>query len=369
LSWLTDAFFYVVPFLLIFTLVVFVHELGHFWAARRNGLPVQSFALGFGREIWGRTDARGTRWRVNLVPFGGYILMPGLDDEEEGHPSAGIFDKPPEQRFWVSVAGPLSNYLLAFLLLSGIYIAVGRPDSSLMVSGTLADSPAAKADIFSGDVITQIDDTPVLTFSELRQALEKSQPGTKITVHIKRQDQELEKHLIPAYTEKKNILGRTVRNFSLGIFLAEGDLRPLSFPKVLWYGLQDVGHLSWGMATALGRIFTGEQSLGSLGGPVRIAEMAGEVSKSGSFTSILLFVVSLSINLGLVNLFPLPGLDGGTALFCLFEKLLRRPVSRRVREVVGYSGFVVLGTLMLFTLGNDLVRLPALQKFRAFLGI
>ncbi|MDR1267103.1 MAG: M50 family metallopeptidase [Holosporales bacterium] len=378
MSWLSDAFFYVIPFLLIFTLVVFVHELGHFWAARKNGIAVKTFAIGFGKEIFGRTDAQGTRWRVNLMPLGGYVLMQGMDEDKEGEEkgeeeaealACSPFEKTPRQRFLVSVAGPLGNYLFAILLLSTLYMIVGCPTSSLRVGRALEESPAAAAGMLPGDVITHIDHAPVTTFQELRNALNASKRGETITVGCERKGETLEKHLVPTYTEKNNLFGRPVPVFSLGVLLEEGEVRSLPLPTALWRGLTDVGAMSWDMAAALGGIFSGAYPVGSLGGPVRIAEMAGDISKTGSLTSILLFIVTLSINLGLMNLFPLPGLDGGTALFCLFEGLLGRPISNRVREMVGYAGFMVISTLMLLLLGNDLLRLPILQKFWSFLGL
>jgi regulator of sigma E protease len=383
--WLSEAFFYSIPFLLIFTLIVFIHELGHFWAARKSGIMVKTFSIGIGPEIYGYTDARNTRWRISLVPLGGYVMMEG--DTEDGedsadapkrddtgvssHPlsSGNLFEKSPWQRFWVSVSGPLCNYLLAVVLLGGIYSAVGRSESSLLVSETLETSPATAAGLLPGDVITHINETPVATFRELRQALHKGLPNTPITIRLLREEESIQKSLIPTYTEKKNIFGRPIPIFSMGVLLAEGEVRSLSILSTLWYSLKDVGIMSADMAMALGGIFTGTQPVGNLGGPIRIAEMAGTISKSGSLPHILLFIVTLSVNLGLVNLFPFPGLDGGTAMVCVFEGVLRRPLSKRVREVIGYCGFVMIGMLMLLGLGNDLLQLPVLQKIWNFLGL
>ncbi|MDR2417314.1 MAG: M50 family metallopeptidase [Holosporales bacterium] len=372
MSWLSNAFFYVIPFLLIFTIVVFIHELGHFWAARKNGITVKIFSIGIGPEILGYTDQQGTRWRLSAIPFGGYVMMmTNLDEEREESGAADpgdLFEKSPWQRFCVSVAGPLFNYLSAIVLLSSIYVVTGRPESSLLVREALENSPAAAAGILPGDIITHINATPVATFRELRKVLGKGIPDISVSVRLLRDEEAIEKRLVPSYIEKNNIFGYPVPIFSIGALLAEGKIQALSWPAALWYGVKDVCTMSADMASALGGIFLGTQPIGNLGGPVRIAEMAGDISKSGSWTHILLFIVTLSINLGLINLFPLPGADGGTAVLCLFEGTFGRPLSMRVREIVGYCGLAMIGSLMALSLGNDLWQMPAFQKLWHFLG-
>jgi regulator of sigma E protease len=345
--------------------------LGHFWAARKNGITVKIFSIGIGPELFGYTDQQGTRWRLSAIPFGGYVMMPGLDEEGEKLEAAdlgNLFEKSPWQRFCVSITGPLFNYLSAVVLLGSIYVVIGRPESSLLVREALENSPAAVAGILPGDVITHINTTPVSTFRELRKALNRGLPDIFVSVRLLRDEETIEKRLVPSYTEKNNIFGHPVPIFSIGVLLAEGKIQALSFPAALWYGIKDVCTMSADMASALGGIFLGTQPVGSLGGPVRIAEMAGDISKSGSWSHIFFFIVTLSINLGLINLFPLPGLDGGTAMLCLFEGIFDRPLSRRVREIVGYCGFAMIGSLMAFSLGNDLWQMPALQKLWHFLG-
>ncbi|MDR1910356.1 MAG: M50 family metallopeptidase [Holosporales bacterium] len=364
MNWLLDASFYVIPFLLIFTLVTFIHELGHFWIARRNKIAIQVFSIGFGPEIFGYTDQLNTRWRLSAIPLGGYVLI----DEDSAESQDNEPKKTPWQHFCVSVAGPLSNYLSAVILLGGIYAMVGRPESPLMVRETVKDSPAAAAGILSGDVITHVNATPITTFRELRNVLGRGIPDAPISIRLLRDEETIEMRLVPAYTEKNNVFGFPVPVFSIGVFLAEGKIQTLSCFTALWYGLKDVYIMSADMAAALGGIFVGTQPVGTLGGPVRIAEMVGEISKSGSWTHILLFIVTLSVNLGLVNLFPFPGLDGGTAALCLFECVFGRPLSNRVREVIGYFGFVIIGMLMALSLGNDLWQMSIFQKLWRFLG-
>ena len=363
------AFHYLWSFALIISIIVFIHEGGHFLVARLCGVKVEVFSIGFGRELIGRTDRHGTRWKIGMWPVGGYVKMFG-DAGAASTPDAELLEhlSPEQQRvsfhhqpLWakslIVAAGPVANFILAIVVFSYFIFTVGLSSTKPVVGELVPDSPAAAAGLKTGDRITKIDDRTIKTFNDIPDAL-MTNLGTPIQVHVVRDSKELDFTITPTTIEEKDALGNTQKRPLIGIRSQKITYENVGLLAAVGAATERTYDMCATSLHVLGQIVTGKRSSRDLKGPLGIAKLSGEVTNQGDSMSetarmILWFVALLSVNLGLVNLFPIPMLDGGHLAFYLIEGLRGRPVAERVQEYSFRFGVALIGGLMALSLFND----------------
>jgi regulator of sigma E protease len=365
---------YALAFLFVLSIVVFVHELGHFLVARWCGVKVQAFSIGFGREIWGFDDRHGTRWRVAWIPLGGYVKF--IDDENGASvpdrdaldrmstaDRAGSFHaKPVWQRAAVVAAGPIANFLLAVLIFAAMAMIYGVRTTEPRVGTVLPDHPAAVAGFQAGDLVVAIDGREIESFNDLQRAVSLS-AGRQMPFLVDRQGQRLTLKVTPSLKEQKDeIAGKHSRPI-IGISPAgtKANLKHKTFGPVeaLVQGVEDTRFIIVSTWTYIRDVFTKRQSADQLGGVARIADVAGQAAKLGPEFVIQLIAV-ISVSVGFINLMPIPLLDGGHLLFYAIEAIRRRPLSERTQEIGFRIGLAVVLGLMIFSTFNDL---PIIRKW------
>ena len=357
-------------FLFVITLVVFFHELGHFLVARYFDVTVEVFSVGFGKEIFGWTDRRGTRWKVSWLPIGGYVKFAG-DADAASRPDVeaaanmnaqqrqgALQLKPLHQRAWVAAAGPLANFLLAIVLLTGLSLYAGHTVVSPVIGQITPGSPAAEAGIKSGDLVTRVDGTTITNFQQLPEIISVS-GGSTLAMGIRRAGQEMTIQVTPRLMKTRDVLGNNTSQMVIGV--RPDPKAPVTHER---YGLvgafgaacQDTWNITKGTILGIGQMIRGQGSADQLSGPVGIAKMTRQVADFG-FLPLLNLVAILSVSIGLANLFPIPLLDGGHLLYYACEAVLGRPLGARAQDVGFRLGLVLVLGLMLLTTWNDLVRL------------
>jgi regulator of sigma E protease len=364
---------YVIPFLFVLTLVVFFHELGHFLVGRWAGVKVLTFSLGFGPELFGFNDRHGTRWKISAIPLGGYVKFFG-DETEASTPSAEILaHMTPEERNLsfhhkgvgpraaIVAAGPIANFLLAIVIFACMFTFFGKPNTSARVDKVEANSAAAAAGFQAGDVVTAIDGSKIETFSDM-QRIVSGRAGERLTFTVKRGEADLQLQGTPELREVKDPFGNVQRLGVLGITrqTAAGDVvtERVDPATAVWLGVKETWFVIDRTLSYVSRIFTGRESADQVGGPLRIAQMSGQVASIGLGALIQLAAV-LSISIGLLNLFPVPLLDGGHLLFYAIEAARGRPLSERAQEVGFRIGLGLVLMLMVFATYNDILHLAA----------
>ena len=359
---------YIIPFLVVLTILVFVHELGHYAIARRCGVRVETFSIGFGREIYGWTDSRGTRWKFSLIPFGGYVKMFGeyggeRDGEEarltEAERAVSFHDKPLHQRAAIVFAGPFANFLFAVIVMAGMFMVIGQPFTPADIQNVVAGSAAEKAGIEPGDILRRIDGVEIERFEQVRRIVQMA-PGRRMAVVVERAGRRVELHAIPDAVEQTDRFGNTHSIGRLGVSRSGSDMRFIRYDPAtaVWRASVETAVLVGNIFDALGQIIAGTRTTKELGGPIRIAQMSGDVWQEG-VVSLLMFIAILSINLGLINLFPVPMLDGGHLLFYVFEAVRGKPIGEKAQEYGFRIGIAMVLALMVFATWNDLVHLEA----------
>jgi regulator of sigma E protease len=355
-------------FLVVLTVLVFVHELGHYWVARRNGVRVDVFSIGFGPELFGWTDRAGTRWKISAVPLGGYVKMFGdadpasspdtnnlstMSDEER---SVSFHHKRLGQRAAVVAAGPIANFLFAIVCFAGVYTIVGQPFTSPEVVSVVSGSAAERAGLKSGDRIIRINGSDVERFEQIQRIVQLNL-DRPLEVVVRRDGREVPLTAVPTIDEKADDRGNVVRTPRLGIEGRKVEFVKHGVVESIWRGMAETWIQTAGTLQALGQMVAGKRQTDDLGGPIRIGEMAGDVARGGP-SAFIIFMAVLSVNLGLINLFPVPMLDGGHLLFYAVEALRGRPLGPRAQEYGFRIGLVLVFSLMLFATWNDLSRLP-----------
>jgi regulator of sigma E protease len=364
---------YVIPFLFVLTIVVFFHELGHFLIARWAGVKVLTFSLGFGPELAGFNDRHGTRWKISAIPLGGYVKFFG-DDSEASTPSfdslAGMTDEEKAGSFHhkkvgaraaIVAAGPIANFLLAIVIFTCLFTFFGKPITSARVDKVEANSAAAAAGFQVGDIVTDIDGAKIETFSDM-QRIVATRAGEHMTFTVKRDGNTIQLQGTPELREVKDPFGNSHRQGVLGITrqTAAGDAvtERVDPATALWLGVKETWFVIDQTVAYIGRIFTGREPADQVGGPLRIAQISGQVATIGLAALIHLAAV-LSISIGLLNLFPVPLLDGGHLLFYSFEAVRGRPLSERAQEMGFRIGLGLVLMLMVFATYNDILHLAA----------
>jgi regulator of sigma E protease len=364
---------YVVPFLFVLTIVVFFHELGHFLVARWNGVKVLTFSLGFGPELIGFNDRLGTRWKISAIPLGGYVKFFGDESEASTPSSASLAAMTPEERAGsfhhkrvgpraaIVAAGPIANFILAIVIFTGVFTLFGKPTTSARVDKVQENSPAAAAGFQPGDIVLSIDGSKIDSFSDM-QRIVGVESGRSLKFTVKRGDATVDLQATPEFREIKDSFGNAHRQGVLGITRATGPgdvvterVDPLTG---LWLGIKETWFVIDRTLAYIGGIFTGREAADQLGGPLRIAQISGQVATIG-FTPLLHLAAVLSISIGLLNLFPVPLLDGGHLLFYLVEAVRGRPLSERAQEMGFRIGLGLVLMLMVFATYNDILHLAA----------
>ncbi|MCB1437905.1 MAG: RIP metalloprotease RseP [Rhodobiaceae bacterium] len=375
LSWLNDTVIgYLLPFVFVLTIVVFFHELGHFLVARWCGVAVKVFSIGFGPEIFGWTDGKGTRWRVSWVPLGGYVKF--LDDENvtsaaphaaadslsEAERAGSFHLKPLRSRAAVVAAGPIANFILAIAIFTVIFSVFGRTVLEPMVDQVAPDSAAAEAGFQPGDVVRSINGDAIESFSDMQRIVSVS-AGVRLQIEIERNGQPLTLVAVPRMQEISDNFGNKQRIGLLGLSrTSTGENRRLerfSVPSAFVLAVKETWFF---VARTMGYLYdvvAGRQAADQLGGPIQIAQVSGQVASVGLLALINLSAV-LSISIGLLNLFPIPMLDGGHLLYYGIEGLRGRPLSERAQEFGFRIGLMIVLGLMILATWNDLVRLQVL---------
>lgn len=358
---------YVVPFLIVLSILVFVHELGHYLVARFNGVGVDVFSIGFGPEVFGWNDKAGTRWKVSWFPLGGYVKMVG-DADAASTPDhkalknmsgelreRSLFYKTVWQRIAVSAAGPVANYLFAIVIFSILFATVGQRYTQPVIEGFQEGSVAAQAGFQVNDRIKAINGELINRFEDVSLYVQ-AHPGDELQIVVDRGGKILSLSVTPVLSEIKDIFGNTYKAGLLGIKGSQPAYNQRPWWSALWYGVEETFSLSWQTLKALGQIIVGAKSADGLGGPLRIAQMSGEIAQSGMI-ALIWFMALLSVNLGLINLFPVPMLDGGHLLFYFIEAFRGKPLSEKAQEWGFRIGFGLIVGLMILATWNDIVHL------------
>jgi regulator of sigma E protease len=363
---------YGLPFLCVLTVLVFIHELGHYLVARWNRVRVEVFSIGFGPEIFGWTDRAGTRWKVSLLPFGGYVRMFGEMASEEGEGgeqkplaeadrAVSFSHKRLGQRAAIVVAGPVANFLFAIVVSAVLFATIGQQLTSTVVSVVTPGSAAAAAGIQPGDKIVALNGQPVARFEDIAAAVMLGL-GEPLHLKVERAGKTVELDATPQIVEQVDIFGDKHRIGQLGIQSTPsgGTIVRYGPATAVWMAVVETYQRSVGMLKAIGQIVEGIRPSNEVGGVLRIAKMSGDIA-SRSLVDVIDFAVLLSINLGLINLFPVPLLDGGRLLFYGAEALRGRPLGPRAEEWGLRVGLALVLSLMLFATWNDLVSLNVIQ--------
>lgn len=375
IAFLHNGFYYIVPFLVILTVLVFVHEFGHYWVARRNGVRIETFSIGFGPELFGWWDKAGTRWKFSVLPLGGYVKMFGDSDGSSLLPVGGIAQltqserdgsfhfKSLGQRAAIVAAGPAANFIFAIVVLALLFMTYGQPFTPAEVGQVNPGSAAAKAGIEPGDVIRQIGNQRIRRFEDVQQII-RMNPGVRLPIAVERHGQPVTIEVTPTRTKMTDRLGDHYEIGLLGITHNGVKYVRRNPGSAIVQAGEETWNLSASTVQAVWQIAIGTRATDELGGPLRIAQMSGEVARVG-IVAVVWFLAVLSINLGLINLFPVPVLDGGHLLFYAAEAIRGRPLGQRAQEYGFRIGLALVLTLMVFATWNDLVHLRIVEFVKA----
>ncbi|MGB6542588.1 MAG: RIP metalloprotease RseP [Xanthobacteraceae bacterium] len=362
---------YVIPFLFVLSIVVFFHELGHFLVARWCGVRVLVFSIGFGPEIVGFNDRHGTRWKISAIPLGGFVKFFGDDNVASASNGAQLADmdanertrsfvfQPVRKRAAIVVAGPLANFILAIVIFAAIFMLYGKQTMSARVDTVQPDSAAAVAGFQPGDLVTAINGAAIESFADMQRVVSES-AGETLSITVERDGVQRVLKAAPALKDVKDTFGNVRHIGILGISrsMAAADLKfePVPPPRAVWMGVEETWFVVDRTLSYLAGVIVGREAADQLGGPIRIAQMSGQVATIG-FVALIHLAAVLSVSIGLLNLFPIPLLDGGHLLFYSIEALRGRPLSERAQEVGFRIGLAIVLMLMIFATFNDIVHL------------
>lgn len=362
---------YIIPFLFVLTVIVFVHEMGHFLVARWCGVKVSTFSIGFGPEIVGFDDRHGTRWKLSWIPLGGYVKFAGdenaasVPDREtiaamtEEEKRSSFFMKPLWQRAAVVAAGPMANFLLAIAIFALLFMVNGKPLIEARISAVEPASPAAEAGFQAGDKVVAVGDTPIESFSEL-QRIVSAAAGEELAFTVERDGERLTLEAVPERRTLEDPFGNEYTSGVLGIRRVEtSEALPREYlgpVEAVGAGVGETWFVITRTLDVFAGIITGTEPASQLGGPIRVAQISGDVATLG-FTALVGLAAMLSVSIGLINLFPIPMLDGGHLVFYAIEAVRGRPLSERAQDIGFRIGLACVLALMLFATFNDIVHL------------
>ena len=362
---------YIVPFLFVLTIVVFFHELGHFMMARWCGIKVLVFSIGFGPEIAGFYDRHGTRWKISAIPLGGYVKFFGDENAASVPDSAAAVAmteaekrdsfqfQPLAARAAVVAAGPIANFVLAIAIFAGIFMTVGKQTTSARVDTIQPGSAAQAAGFKPGDLVLTINGEKIESFSDMQRIVSIS-AGAPLVIEVERDNAQVTLKAVPQLKELKDNFGNVHRLGVLGISrsMAPGDIKTEKAGPVraIVMGVQETWFVVDRTLSYIVGVFTGREAADQLGGPIRIAQVSGQVATAG-FAPLVHLTAVLSVSIGLLNLFPIPLLDGGHLLFYAIELIRGRPLSERAQELGFRIGLAIVLMLMIFATFNDILHL------------
>jgi len=367
---------YLIPFLILIMIVVFIHEYGHYYFAKKYGVGVTDFSIGFGKEIFGWNDKSGTRWKLCWIPLGGYVKFFGdrnvfsQADQEELIKQYNDQDrkklfvlKPLYQRVLIVFGGPLANFILALVIFFSIYTFIGKDFTPAVINEVQKDSPAMIGGLKQDDIILEIDGNEVQSIMDVSKYITMSSADI-IDFKVKRFSDEIILRVKPNTVLGEDNLGNKIQKRMVGIKLGaynnEINHVKLGPVKALYHAANEVFYVCTASLKYIGGMIIGKADTSQLGGPIRIAKISGQVAEFG-FLAFISMMAYISISLVLVNLFPIPMLDGGHLMFYTFEKILGRPLSQKTQEGFFRIGIFLLLSLMFFTTFNDLKDLGIFQ--------
>lgn len=367
----------IVAFVCVIGPLVFVHEMGHYLAGRWFGVKAETFSIGFGNEIAGFTDRRGTRWKFGWLPLGGYVKFAG-DMNPASQPSADWLAlpaaergrtfqaKPVWQRAIIVAAGPVVNFVVAVLILAGFALAYGDARMPPVVGGVAAGSAAAAADIRTGDTIVALGGRRIDTFDDMVRYV-RIRAGERIRVDLRRDGRPVSRDATIATDLQRDRFGNEYRMGRLGLLAGPLVVEPVSLLEAPGIAVKRTGQIVQMMVETIGQVISGRRSVKELGGPLSIARVSGEQMTLGAQAFVFLIAL-VSINLGFINLLPVPMLDGGHLLFYAIEAVRRRPVEPHVQEWAFRGGLAALLALMLLVTVNDLGSFGLWAKLAGLIG-
>lgn len=370
MEWLVNGVYYIVPFIVLLGILVFVHEFGHFLVARLSGVQVTDFSIGFGKQLWGFTDKHNTKWKICAIPLGGYCQFLGDADaassgsneevkelSEEDKKKAFPFQNP-WKKLAIVLGGPGFNYLFAIIVFTLMFAFLGKFSFPPVVGEVVAGGAADKAGIVKADRILSINGHEVESFSEITTEISLTTGGVA-EVKLDRAGEVMELS-VPLEMMKVEANGQTTERPMLGIKsmnTMELDHERMSLPDAFVEACSETWRITEGTLRGVGQMITGKRGSEDLGGILRIAEMSGDISRKNGMLDFIAFMALLSINLGLINLFPIPVLDGGHVVIYLVEIVSRREINAKVKENLFKAGFALILALMIFATWNDFVHL------------
>jgi len=378
MGFFTGGLGYIVPFLIVLTVLVFVHELGHYLVARWNGVRIEVFSIGFGPEIFGWTDRVGTRWKFSAVPLGGYVKMFGdadpasqpssesLEQMSDAEKAVSFHHKRLMQRAAVVVAGPAANFLFAVVALSLLFATFGEPFTPPEIGQIQPGSAAEAGGLKPGDTIVAIDGHAIDRFEEVQRDV-RLNTGMPMNIEVRRGDGTVSLSITPRITTLTDRFGNQHAFGLLGIERNGVNYLRRNPAEALWRATAETANLTTGTLTAVWQMVIGARPADEIGGPLRIAQMSGEVAQGG-VVAVIWFMAVLSVNLGLINLFPVPILDGGHLLFYVAEAVRGRPLGQRAQEYGFRLGLALVLTLMVFATWNDLVHLRVIDFLKGLVS-
>ena len=359
----------ILPFIILILVVVFIHEYGHYYFAKKYGVGVTDFSIGFGKEIFGWNDNSGTRWKICWLPLGGYVKFFGDRNVFSQSDHAEIFKKyneedrkklfilkPLYQRAIIVAAGPIANFILAAFIFIFIYMFVGKDFTPAVINDVQVEAPAAEAGLKKNDIILEIDGSNVKSILDVSKLITMSS-SEFIELKVLRLEQELIFKIKPNIINTEDNLGNKINKRVIGIKLGavnnEVNHVKLGPASAIYHSINEVYFVTSSTLKYLGSMLFGNADTSQLGGPIRIAKISGQVAQFGiiPFLSMMAYI---SISLGLINLFPIPLLDGGHLMFYAFEKVLGKPLSQKTQEGFFRIGMFLLLSLMFFATFNDL---------------
>ncbi|HEV7320917.1 MAG TPA: RIP metalloprotease RseP [Ensifer sp.] len=359
---------YVIPFLLVLTLLVFVHEMGHYLVGRWSGIRILAFSIGFGPELIGWTDRHGTRWKLSAIPLGGYVKFFGDEDAASVPDYERLEALAPEERsrtflgakLWkraaTVAAGPIANFILAIAIFAVLFSVYGRQVADPVVARVNENSAAAQAGVLPGDRLISIDGTPVVTFDDVRRYV-SVRPELPITIRIERGGAMLDLPMVPQRTELADQFGNKMEIGVIGILTDQeaGNFRTVTYGPIeaVGQGVLQSWHVVTGTFDYLANVVTGRMKADQIGGPIRVAKVSGQMATLG-IPFVLNIAAILSVSIGLLNLMPVPVLDGGHLMFYAVEALRGRPVGPAAQDVAYRIGFAMVLMLMVFATWNDI---------------
>lgn len=364
-----EILIFIIPFIVLLTVVVFIHEYGHYYFAKRFGVGITDFSIGFGKEIFGFNDKSGTRWKFCLIPLGGYVKFFGdrnvfsqaeqkelLKKYSKSDQNKLFVTKPLYQRSLVVAAGPFANFLLAIFIFSFIYMFAGKDFTPAQIQEVQLDSPASISGIKKNDILLSINENKVNSILDVSVYINSS-TSKEINIRLSRNNEEISVSVIPKLYKGLDSLGNNVNKKIIGIKIApindEFNRERLGPATSLFYATKETWFVTKTSLNFIFSLFKGKGDTSQIGGPIKIAKITGQVAQHG-FVAFLSIMAYISISLGLINLFPIPMLDGGHLMFYAFEKILGRPLKQKTQEGFFRIGLFLLFSLMFFTTVNDL---------------